>query len=124
MPVAIPDGVEVRLSGRTMKAPRQFGNLRLMVRTRSTLLSRPARLRLRTKNETKAFACDGGGTDARARREQHGDSVFRRGFSITLKSNVRGIGGGQGQRAPICSGFVTNALAIPGIQGSPAKDRP
>jgi len=120
-PAAIPDGVEVQLSGRTLSAKGSLGTLRLMVSNEVDAAIADGRQIARERD--KAVACDVG-NDARA-SEQHGDRCFEGVLASPLKSRCRVSAAVQGSAVNLHSAIVTTSpIRSRRMLRSPAKDRP
>ncbi len=91
-PVAIPDGVEVQLSGRTLSAKGSLGTLRLMVSNEVDAAIADGAVTIAPKNEAKQSRAMWGTTRALVNNMVTGVS---KGFSITLEIN------GVGYRAAV-----------------------
>jgi large subunit ribosomal protein L6 len=91
-PVAIPDGVEIQLSGRTLSAKGSLGTLRLMVSNEVDAAIADGAVTIAPKNETKQSRAMWGTTRALVNNMVIGVS---KGFSVTLELN------GVGYRAAV-----------------------
>src|SRR6267378_1842058 len=91
-PVAIPDGVEVQLSGRTLSAKGSLGTLHLMVSNEVDAAIADGAVTIAPKNETKQSRAMWGTTRALVNNMVNGVS---KGFSVTLEIN------GVGYRAAV-----------------------
>jgi large subunit ribosomal protein L6 len=91
-PVAIPGGVEVQLSGRTLSAKGSLGTLRLVVSNEVDAAIADGAVTIAPKSETKQSRAMWGTTRALVNNMVTGVS---KGFSITLEIN------GVGYRAAV-----------------------
>jgi large subunit ribosomal protein L6 len=91
-PVAIPSGVEVQLSGRTLSAKGGLGTLRLVVSNEVTASVADGAVTIAPKSETKQARAMWGTTRALVNNMITGVS---KGFSVTLEIN------GVGYRAAV-----------------------
>src|SRR6266851_947778 len=91
-PVAVPSGVEVQLSGRTLSAKGSLGTLRLVVSNEVTASIADGMVTIAPKSETKHSRAMWGTTRALVNNMVTGVS---KGFSITLEIN------GVGYRAAV-----------------------
>jgi large subunit ribosomal protein L6 len=86
-PVAVPSGVEVQISGRTLSAKGSLGTLRLVVSNEVTAAIADGAVTIAPKNETKHARAMWGTTRALVNNMVNGVS---KGFSVTLEIN--GVG--------------------------------
>jgi len=91
-PVAVPSGVEVQISGRTLSAKGSLGTLRLVVSNEVTAAIADGAVTIAPKNETKHARAMWGTTRALVNNMVNGVS---KGFSVTLEIN------GVGYRAAV-----------------------
>jgi large subunit ribosomal protein L6 len=91
-PVAVPSGVEVQISGRTLSAKGSLGTLRLVVSNEVTAAVADGAVTIAPKNETKHARAMWGTTRALVNNMVTGVS---KGFSVTLEIN------GVGYRAAV-----------------------
>ena len=91
-PVAIPSGVEVQMSGRTLSAKGSLGTLRLVVSNEVTASIADGAVTIAPKNDTKHARAMWGTTRALVNNMVTG---VAKGFSVTLEIN------GVGYRAAV-----------------------
>jgi large subunit ribosomal protein L6 len=91
-PVAVPSGVEVQISGRTLSAKGSLGTLRLVISNEVTAAIADGAVTIAPKNETKHARAMWGTTRALVNNMVNGVS---KGFSVTLEIN------GVGYRAAV-----------------------
>jgi large subunit ribosomal protein L6 len=91
-PVAVPNGVEVQISGQTLSAKGSLGTLRLVVSNEVTAAIADGAVTIAPKNETKHARAMWGTTRALVNNMVNGVS---KGFSVTLEIN------GVGYRAAV-----------------------